>query len=89
MTEANIPAGYEADGRTFVKYELAFNATDLSATVIRSLYAGVSGPWADAEGIDTREQAEAWAFGLGLLVSGDWTVTRLGVHYAPLTAFKG
>lgn len=89
MTEPRIPAGYLADGRTFVKYELAFNPAERSATLIRSVYAGVCGPWGDAQDIDSREAAEAYAFGAGLIVSGDWTVTRLGEHYAPLTTFKG
>lgn len=85
----NVPAGYHAEGRLMVKYELAWNPTDQSATIVRSIYAGVSGPHGDAENVTSREQAEAFAFRTGLIPAGDWRVGGTGEHWVPMTSFKG
>lgn len=90
MTEPRrIPAGYLPQGGLLVKHELAWNPEERTATLIRSVYAGVSGPHGEATDVDSREAAERFAFDAGLIVCGDWTVSRLGEHYAPLTTFKG
>lgn len=85
----NVPAGYHPEGRLMVKYELAWNPTDSSATIVRSVYAGVSEPDVEAQGVTSREQAEAFAFGRGLIPAGDWRVGGTGEHWVPMTSFKG
>lgn len=88
MSTPNIPAGYLIEGGLRVKYELAWNWADSTATIIRSVYAGVSGPHGEAGGIDSRDAAEKFAFGSGLMLSGAWQTTGSGTDYAPCTSFK-
>jgi hypothetical protein len=87
MSTPNIPAGYLVEGGLRVKYELAWTPADGTATIIRSIYAGISGPHGCAEGVDSREAAERFAFGNGLVVSGEWQTTY-GTDYAPCTSFN-
>lgn len=83
----NMPEGYHLEGGLRVKYELAWNPDENATTLIRSVYAGVSGP-GPVGSAASREDAERFAFDHGKVPAGDWTVHATG-HYVPLTNFKG
>lgn len=87
--ERSIPAGYHPEGGLLVKYQLAWTPADGTATIVRDVYAGVSGAAEQAEDITTREQAAEFAFRTGRIVAGEWTVTGSGDHWVPLTSMKG
>ncbi len=86
----NLPHGYTRDGSVAVKWELAYSPAERTAVLIRSVYAGVSGPDAETSGLDSEEAAIAWAFGHGLIVTADgFTTAADGTRWALLASFKG
>lgn len=84
----NLPTGYLAEGSLFVKYEGAWNAED-GVTVVRSVYAGVSGPCGEYPAV-TLMEAEQALFAAGYLVSGHWSHPHYdgGSRWTMLTPFK-
>lgn len=55
-----------------VTYELCFDPREGDALVYRNVKAGICGPFSEHVPAATREEAAAWAFSQGYLVSGIW-----------------
>jgi hypothetical protein len=84
------PVGSDTDtleeqdmAQTGVTYQAAWTPQDQEVTVVRDVYAGISGPFGSYPAAN-REEAAAALFGAGYLVDGSWKVSSLGDHWVPL-----
>ena len=66
-----------------VRYEAAWTPDEQSVTVVRSVHAGISGPFGDYPAT-SREDAVVALRQAGYLVVGPWVVSSLGDHWTDL-----
>ncbi len=72
---------------TRVKYSAAWSPDECEVTVVRDVYAGVSGPHGDHPAASTAE-ADAVLFAAGYLRTDDWALTGSGSYWCRLSIMR-